>query len=854
MSEILANAINIVQSVLFNSNSINIVSKVFFGTSVILGILITIYSLFYIKKNRVKFSGTIFLFIISAGITFTSNNLICLLTGWELMSVISYFLVKFDKSRESQRSAMIGLITTLIGGSFLTTAIILLNQHNIFSLIDLKNLENINTLSKEMEMIISGLLLIGIITKSAQYPFYFWVLKAMRASAPVSAYLHSATLIKGGLYLLLQLLYFSSKFEFLYRSSFFIGILTVLICSIKIFRTNKVKEIIALTTINSVGVLIISISLAYTNYSRDLIIKHEIIRLICIFVVSHAIYKSSLFLVNGLFSNQKITEIPFNIIYIAISFLCLYNSSGLIFSLGSLSKSFWIIYINEGILLELFIITAQGLNSSIIAFLIFSSTRNKRENICKKRSIVVFFILGLSFIGYILYKKFFSTSTLNTSLPNHYYWIYFCSLVLFTLYLIYINWSKKRLFHVEHFFSSSFLIIRIIKFTRIKCIRFITFIKNLKTENINQNIRNILRIFIYTLVVIVFLDGIFWHEKILDHIENLISKSTLDISTLSIIFFTLISIIGMRVIIRSENQLSESSKFMILNKNYFIQTLVGLNLIGGSIGCIYLLLGAPDVSMTHFLCEGLGTIFIIIIFHNVDRSRIIIESHSREYILQFILLGILILGILIGIDSMPFNQILNEIYLQLPGENVVNMIITDYRGFDTWGEMTVLALGGIVIKELSHHINRSFDIERGDYFIVSEFLKFIVTTSIALSIYTLFESHRIPGGGFSSGLIFGTLLAVCRMCNKRLIRLRFESFINTGIIVSIFSSLTPIFLGKEFFTNMIGDFSFAILFDIGIMFIVIGMSESLLSIFNIYEDKKSTRKKEKKVSVSGKFI
>src|SRR5690606_33280277 len=135
-----------------------------------------------------------------------SSNLIQLFIFWELTSVLSYFLISFFHEKESARKAALQsfYITGLGGLSLLAGIIVLGSVAGSYSLDDwLASSEAI----KGSSLYLPGLLLIlgGVFTKSAQFPFHFWLPGAMQAPAPVSSYLHSATMVKAGVFLLARL-------------------------------------------------------------------------------------------------------------------------------------------------------------------------------------------------------------------------------------------------------------------------------------------------------------------------------------------------------------------------------------------------------------------------------------------------------------------------------------------------------------------------------------------------------------------------------------------------------------------------------------------------------------------------
>src|SRR5690606_24618774 len=124
---------------------------------------------------------------------------------WELTSISSFFLIGFNNDNgDSRRSAVTALSITGLGGLFLLAGLVLMGQ--ISGVYTIQGLMDAAELIKNHSLypVILGLVFIGAFTKSAQFPFHFWLPDAMKAPTPVSAYLHSATMVKAGIFLLMR--------------------------------------------------------------------------------------------------------------------------------------------------------------------------------------------------------------------------------------------------------------------------------------------------------------------------------------------------------------------------------------------------------------------------------------------------------------------------------------------------------------------------------------------------------------------------------------------------------------------------------------------------------------------------
>ena len=173
-----------------------------------MGFFIFPYAQEYLKNDpmRGRLLSIMFAFMASMLGLVLSENLVVMFVFWELTSIFSYLLIGHKLESESARSAALqSFLVTSFGGLCLLIGIIFMGQTiDSFSIQQLiAKRESILT-SSQFPLIL-GFILVGCMTKSAQFPFHFWLPKAMEAPTPVSAYLHSATMVKAGIYLLLRL-------------------------------------------------------------------------------------------------------------------------------------------------------------------------------------------------------------------------------------------------------------------------------------------------------------------------------------------------------------------------------------------------------------------------------------------------------------------------------------------------------------------------------------------------------------------------------------------------------------------------------------------------------------------------
>src|ERR1044071_5496692 len=217
-----------------------------------IGALIFIYAGSYLHGNPQlgRFYLYILIFMASMLGLVLADNLIAVYVFWELTSISSYFLIGFDHNRESARAAALqALLVTGAGGLALLAGVLLLGKAG-------GSLE-ISMLLKNGDMVRSNALYVpilflvfaGAFTKSAQVPFHFWLPSAMEAPTPVSAYLHSATMVKAGVYLLARLtpvLGGTPAWEIVVPV---VGLVTMLVGAWLAIRHTDLKRILAYSTI-----------------------------------------------------------------------------------------------------------------------------------------------------------------------------------------------------------------------------------------------------------------------------------------------------------------------------------------------------------------------------------------------------------------------------------------------------------------------------------------------------------------------------------------------------------------------------------------------------------------------------
>ncbi len=677
-----------------------------------IGTLIIIYSGFYLKGHRQLGLYYTYLFFFMGAMlgTVLSSNLITLFIFWELTSLSSYLLISFNhQNKGSRRAALQGLLVTASGGLLMLVSFIMIGSitHH-YALTTLFNEHKMLTSSAYYPVLVI-LLLIGAFTKSAQYPFHFWLPNAMQAPTPVSAYLHSATMVKLGVYLvarMLPILGHTALWTALLTS---FGSATMICAAILALRVTDLKLLLAYSTVMALGALMFLLASG----------KPETIEAAMVFLLAHALYKGALFLTVGNIDHATGTrELPqlhglakYMPITFAAVILSAISMAGLPPVLGFISKE--IIY-GAKLAEPNFAWTLTS-----IAFL----------------TNVVFVVIALL----VVIKPFLTAKTTianNTFQQAHEAgfasWLppllLGCLGLLFGLYPSLIdknlitpatssilqqsNTVTLNLWHgvtpAVLLSSLTFLVAAGIYFIYPTINRFLkkaTWLNRFSPENCYQislrlfnsiaaNITHIIQpglLRIYTAVTFIVMAaltlGTFYYFKHVPAAHWLPNAPWFD---------WLIAIV---MAIAAIATLVTSS---------YLASLAFLSIIGIGSTLVFLLYSAPDVAMTQLLVDVLTIVIVVLALYRLQSLPSYEKLRRRAFFFNLIIslaVGIAVTLILLSIISIPLNLYVNNYFAahSLPmahGRNIVNVILVDFRSFDTLGEVIVVAIAGLGVYGL----------------------------------------------------------------------------------------------------------------------------------------------------------
>ena len=266
-----------------------------------IGSLVFLYAAPYLKGHRYldRFYAYLSLFMAAMLGVVLADNVLLLFIFWELTSISSFFLIGFNNDNAASRKSSLIALGVTGGGGFLLMAGLILMGH-LSGSYSIQEMLTTNEFLKSHTLygLILTLIFAGALTKSAQFPFHFWLPGAMKAPTPVSAYLHSATMVKAGVYLLARLQPVLGGTDLWMYPLVAIGGITMLYSAFhSIFRTD-LKGILAYSTIAALGMLVFLIGIGTA----------ESLLAASVFILVHALYKASLFLTVGVIDHETGTR------------------------------------------------------------------------------------------------------------------------------------------------------------------------------------------------------------------------------------------------------------------------------------------------------------------------------------------------------------------------------------------------------------------------------------------------------------------------------------------------------------------------------------------------------------------
>ena len=262
-----------------------------------IGALIVLYASRYLEGHAQagRFYASLFAFMGAMLGVVLSDNILTLFVFWELTGFTSFLLIGFEHERAAARAAALqALIVTGAGGlALLAAGVLLIDVAGTVSLAAMAT-QRASIVASPFYGSIAGLILLAAFTKSAQVPFHFWLPNAMEAPTPVSAYLHSATMVKAGVYLIARMTPTLGSTPMWATAVTVAGAATMVVGAYRSVQETDLKRILAYSTLSALGVLTMLLGVG----TREAIVAA------LVYLVAHACYKGALFLVAGAIDHE----------------------------------------------------------------------------------------------------------------------------------------------------------------------------------------------------------------------------------------------------------------------------------------------------------------------------------------------------------------------------------------------------------------------------------------------------------------------------------------------------------------------------------------------------------------------
>ena len=678
--------------------------SILFGTLISgIGVLVFVYGASYMagRADAVRFFVWLTAFMVAMIGVVVAENLLALFVFWELTSLTSWFLIGTDHERRAARDAALqALLVTGGGGMAMLAGLVLLGS--VAGSFELTAIQAAADVVRAHALYLPILLLVavGAFTKSAQLPFHFWLPSAMEAPSPVSAYLHSATMVKAGVFLVARLLTVLGGTEEWIALLGTVGAATMLIGAIQAVFATDIKRILAYSTVSALGSLMLLIGIG----------SPAAVQAAIVFLFAHALYKAALFLVGGIVDHETGTRdverlsglrraMPFTAAAAVVGAVSLASFGPVLSFAGK----------------EMVVLALAGAGEWSVAL---------------QAAVYATSMLLVAAAGLVAFRPFFGEPALDAGgeLRGHdpapAMWLPPLLLagtgVLVGVFphgvaelllapaaaAVHPDAGKLHvaLWHGVHAplllaavaVAAGLVLFRTRSYWRrvarpipgpavlwgLALRGVLAFARWQAAVLQNGYLRFYLLFIIVTLVVLVgsaaAMGGLRFRLAAHD-------------AMLHEVFFAAIIVAASLVAVRSRSRLG---------------SVAGLGVVGYSVALLYILFSAPDLAMTQFLIETLSVILFVLVIYRLPRFTILTPPATRlRDVIVCASAGAVMAALVLAATAEISDPVLSRFYAAnsveaAHGRNIVNVILVDFRALDTMGEITVLAVAAIGVLAL----------------------------------------------------------------------------------------------------------------------------------------------------------
>lgn len=838
--------------------------SVFFALLILLiGLLIIVYARYYLSErdHMGRFFSYMMMFMGSMLGIVLSENLIQMVVFWELTSLTSFLLISYWQGQpEARKGARMSLIITGFGGLALLGGVLLIGKvvgsYNLTVVLASGDLLR----SHELYLPILLLVLLGVFTKSAQFPFHFWLPHAMAAPTPVSAYLHSATMVKAGIFLLARLFPVMSgttEWTLLVGGA---GLITFMLGAFTALFKDDLKGLLAYSTISHLGLITLLFGFG-TQVAAVAAIFH---------IINHATFKASLFMVAGIIDHETGTRdmrrlsglLKFMPQTALLAMIAASSMAGIPLLNGFLSKEMFFEQAVNASQASMFAwllpvaVTIAAMFSvayslRFIHDVFFGPAPQKLPKEPKEPSLLMKIPVGILVVLCIAVGIFpmytvapilsiAVAGSLQTAAPE------------FSLAI----WHGFNMPVAMSFIAFALGILIYFKRDQICALR-LKLIEPIDARNPYNLVTKFFKKFAASItstfdkgsmqhaIAWLLAAGVFagfygfWQFG-----GNLFGeRQLLPVDPVSLI------IAGIVMIAAVLSAALHHNRFLIL---FFIGA------IGLIVAMIFVKFSAPDLALTQISVETVSIVLLLLALYflpDATPKELTLPRAIRDLIIA-IAAGVGVTLLTLAVLTREFDPI-SSFFIENSvvgggGTNVVNVILVDFRGFDTLGEAVFFALAGLGIYAML----RDFQIIAPEQdkqgrnwtddvhpMIMRTFTRLSLPLMLLVAAFIFIRGHDLPGGGFIAGLIAATALVVQYLANgiewsSERLKIDMHWSIALGLFFAAGTGVAAFLVGYPFLTShvftltlpLLGELHFAsaIAFDLGVFLIVVGSSVLIL--------------------------
>jgi len=697
-----------------------------------IGSLVVLYSIFYLDKKREQLNNFyvyLLMFMTAMLGIVQSDNVISLYLFWELTSISSFLLIGYWYTRDGSRfGALKSMMITVFGGLMMLGGFVLLSiMGDTYSIRELiANAPNL--IESKYFTLALVLVLLGAFTKSAQFPFHIWLPDAMEAPTPVSAYLHSATMVKAGLYLVARFTPVFAYSEVWIWLVVGIGTLTLFWGSFFAVKQTDLKAILAFSTISQLGLIMALLGASSIAYHVDVsnadIFKFAAFAAI-FHLINHAMFKGSLFMVAGIVDHETGTRdirklgglMSIMPVSFTVAFIGSMSMAGLPPFGGFLSKELFLTSMLAIPQFDLFNFGTWGILIPIIAWIasvftlvysfyfVFKTFNGKRKSkalplepheapigMLVSPVILAIFVVAIFFIPNWIGKSFVNPAVLamQTGLYSHpddvgihvaawhgwmakELWMTIGIIVIGSI--LFMTMSKwRKLYDLQpQYLSFNALYDSAMTFSE-------TGMNRMSRFYMTGLIRTYL-IYMFASIILITTVTMFIKDA---YIIDMNSFTPLNLYA---VLTAIILVLGVAMIILAKTRLS---------------AFIALGAVGYSVALFFVIFKAPDLALTQLVIETVSVALFLLAFQHLPALKKHGETTGVRVGNLLIAAGVGITVTLVALSAHSQKLIpsisqyyKDTVFTEAAGGNIVNVILVDYRGFDTLFEIAVLSIGGM---------------------------------------------------------------------------------------------------------------------------------------------------------------